>query len=209
MRTRRQATLERGEAKKASLRNEVDSLLLNLPCEVIVLVLQQLSVRELAVMDAVCKRFSTAGVWGKGLSLTEAAAFTQAQSALCTWEAYGSKPVNNLLGQGATRNVSWKRVVWWYKHMMPQQIENTWSANCGPKDQEVGSFRWRINGFSTLNMFKNLSIALFPKHLQRSCFFTYSPPFLVGGFPWCVAQPYLHRANLYHLVCRADHRYWQ
>ena len=109
MRTRRQAAVERGEAKKASLRNEFDSLLLNLPCEVIVLILQHLSVRELAVMDAVCKRFSAAGVWGEGLSLTEAAAYIQAQDALYTWEAYGSKPTRSLVGHGATRNVSWKR----------------------------------------------------------------------------------------------------
>jgi hypothetical protein len=186
MRTRRQTALESREAKRASQRNEDQSLFLRLPSEAIVLVLNYLSVRELAVMDAVCKRFSSACTWNGGLSLTEVAACNQAQFTLGHWESYGSNKVRKLVGYGTMQDVSWKRVVWWYVHMQPATIANSWSANCGPKDAQVGSFRWRIEGFSALNTFKNLSIALFPKHIQRSCFFTYSPPFLVGKLPWYV-----------------------
>mmetsp|Transcript_3756 Transcript_3756/g.4206 ORF Transcript_3756/g.4206 Transcript_3756/m.4206 type:complete len:287 (+) Transcript_3756:336-1196(+) len=181
--TRKQAAAQRQYAKRAAQRNDVSSLLLQLPTEILVSVLTRLSARELAVVDTVCKRFCTPCEGGGGLSPVEAAARERVVEELRSWEERGSNPVSDLVGTGS--GTSWKRVLWWYVHQQPSVVKPSWVPSCSGNDQSpVGAFRWKIDRFSSLANFKTLSVGLFPKHLQRSCFFTYSAPFMVGCLPW-------------------------
>ncbi|KAK3258414.1 hypothetical protein CYMTET_32537 [Cymbomonas tetramitiformis] len=182
MRTRRRAKVELNEAKRAALKNEESSLLFQLPTEILVLTLSHLSARELAAANTICKRFCLPCEGGGALSPTEAAARGQVLAHLEVWEERGSNPVPKLVGC-AKAGVTWARALWWYVQLRPEPVCPTWTPAC-ENSGRVGAYQWKIDGFSSLASFKSLSIALFPKHLQRTCFFTYSAPFMVGGLPW-------------------------